>query len=491
MPAKFDPTQPFTRMEQPPEGYKFDPTQPFTRMDGPPTTPVMGGRPEPVEKPWSFTEEVSQGVQRGVDNLQAGLMAGAAVAADIVGADESKKWWLEKAAEQERQAGEHPSTAPSFTEIKSLSDVGKYGIALISSQAPNLAAFLIPGGVVGKGAQALGAAPKVAAIMGRVAGTGAMAQMEAGHNYLEAVERGKEPSAGAAAVTGIFAGLLENVGGSSRFISMINKFGGDSAGKAAARAIAKGDKTLLTKVVTDTGKMMVEEGAQEVGQEMLSLGNLMLNDIELHPGEAKERLIESGAAGAFMGGAMGPIKTVGEARAKEAEPAEVATPEEAIKPADQAAMLHDAMQAGSFEGNEQELIDLLNSDENLSGEFQKLMDVAKKDEAPVADQPARSTKEDLAKAEEKLTQAQDQEFEDTLMGDAFRNAVSQQEQVDVKGRKAQFEKLKKQDVADTTRTKFEQEAAENLRKTEPKALPEPVRGVEAVGKPYDRQPHIV
>ena len=137
----------------------------------------------------------------------------------------------------------------------------------------------------------------IGAKVGVVAG---MWPLEAGGNYLEAVEAGYQGRSAAlkAALTGLLASGVEIIGGSGRFINMILN---------PTKAAARGFKPFFMRLARNFGQQVPEEFAQEATQEFLSMVNMKLNDpdVSLFDKEALLRYLNSGMAGATVGGFLG------------------------------------------------------------------------------------------------------------------------------------------------------------------------------------------
>lgn len=156
---------------------------------------------------------------------------------------------------------------------------------------------------------------------------GATAQMESGGNFGEAVDQVglDNASVTSALATGAASALLETAGGNIRFI---DKVMGTETGKAARKALEKGDTYLISRIFKEAAIQAPAEAGQEMGQEFLSLVNMAVVDPQfstLTP-ENAWRLAEAGAAGAVGGVAFGAATGMAPGRKAEPKPGKVPAP---------------------------------------------------------------------------------------------------------------------------------------------------------------------
>ncbi|HOI95559.1 MAG TPA: PLxRFG domain-containing protein [Syntrophobacter fumaroxidans] len=294
--------------------------------------------------------ELTRGVLRGIDEMQASLYGMAGLAGSAMGIDRLKDWGIEGYRRNVEEAELNPAAVPSFRDIEGPVSAYKYGAGKVGELLPSVAesvgmallggaagTAVEPGGgtVAGAAAGFLGktalkksiekmagkmvaegisreAAERAASRLamrslggasGVVAGT---FPLEAGGNYAEAlVERGADAPLTAAA-TGLASSFLELAGGSYRTIS---KIVGPEKTALFRKALEKADTSLLGSIIKEAGIQAPQEFMQEAGQELLSIANLAVADptFEAFTGENAARMFEAGMAGAVGGGVFGGI----------------------------------------------------------------------------------------------------------------------------------------------------------------------------------------
>jgi hypothetical protein len=271
-----------------------------------------------AHKPGPLKELVRSTVG-GIDTGQAQLYSAVGQAGDVAGIDAVKNFGLRGYQRNMQEAAENQPTVRSVDDIKSIGDAAYYGIGLVGSQAPQIGATLAAsaaGGLVGGPA-------------GAVAG-GIGAGYVQSQNYADLELAGGENAAFTAAAVGAVSGLLEAV--------VPLKVLRTSFGSAPAGLLRGGIEHLLVRanavipgVVSAMQKEIVRNGSAEalteVAQELTAMAGEMYSNrnnpsFEISDKEIRDRLLNSAAAGALLGGltgaAEGPIARRNEINIKKA-----------------------------------------------------------------------------------------------------------------------------------------------------------------------------
>lgn len=145
------------------------------------------------------------------------------------------------------------------------------------------------------------------------------AALEGGGDYADLVERGlgSDKAVVSTIGTGIIKGFIETAGGNQRIIEKL--LGTESSGmfrkalNGLRRAVATGKTpgpehyNIIRRTMLEAMRIGTEEGIEEVGQEIVGLANIGINDpnFKMFTAENLGRIIEAGAGGFAVGGIMG------------------------------------------------------------------------------------------------------------------------------------------------------------------------------------------
>ncbi len=262
----------------------------------------------------SLPREFTRALASGTDQVQAKLYDTVGLAGDVIGSDALSRFGTEGYHRNIREAEENQPTIPNFTDVEGPMEFLRYGAGLVGSQAPQyagLAAASLAGGAIGVLAAPAAIPAAVAAGIGSAIGAGALgfSQIQNRGELLdmEGVDQASVvPTAlgvgaiGAAleAITPVkVAGKLLRL---AKFIPALEEAGEETA------------KRYIAQVARQVPRQALEEGSTEVAQEVVSMaGELYANrnnpKFNLDQEQVWNRLINSGAAGAFLGGATGFI----------------------------------------------------------------------------------------------------------------------------------------------------------------------------------------
>lgn len=310
----------------------FEPVEydPFASQEKPTQTSPIQKNLKPVDyDPFAVAPEadtgqgrISKSLERGVEGLKATGYGLAALGADVVGAEDFGTSMLEKYKQTEAKAQALASDVPTYKDIHSFGDAGKYAVDAVFENLIMFLPSLVTGGigaaVARKGAEKLvadmvakkmteglakEAAEKAAAEMiakrialGSAAGAYVpSAGMEMGSIYGDIVdETGKRGGAGlgAAIAGGAAAGALDVVSA----VPILGKVFGESAKEIAGSFIKRigveGTKQLLLEGGTEGLQTIIEQVSAQAG------GSNKPIDWD----EVVDAAIKGGIAGGVIGG---------------------------------------------------------------------------------------------------------------------------------------------------------------------------------------------
>lgn len=301
------------------------------RYGEPDTTPAA----EPASEPW----EITKGFSAGVDQLKAlggGLvgMAGSALnQMGIPGGEDIRNWGLDVYQENMDEAA---LSAPAVSRIEDIDGVGSFAdwaMYQIGNLTPTMALMFGTGGAGGlvakKAAQAgIEKAMASAAVkemtqaqaqriaqkefLGQALGAYAgSAGMEAGSIYGDIVDQTGQDRPGVALGFGLAAGALDAL----PIMRVFSKAGVAKEAKSEIlREVASNPMwAAITKEVVKQGSA---EGITEAGQTILERAaiNWVDKNKEIFDEKGLSEIMNAAAAGALMGGVMGPVTGVAEKR---------------------------------------------------------------------------------------------------------------------------------------------------------------------------------
>jgi len=303
-----------------------------------------GGREEDEEDKFSF-KSLPRGLARGLYSTAAVVPALGAMAADVVGLEETVAKPLSRAAQRLIEKGAEYKPRTEFKEV--WEDPSVAGVAdQLLFQLGNIAPSMLVGGggaaigktMLGKAAQrgALGLtkglvekqAAKLAAegltkkealrqaaekLGTRIGIVGATAPMESGHMFLEDVEKHgiEDANPFKSALLGTAAGGVEVLGGHLR---VIDKILGNKPAREFGEAVAKNKLGKAGRIIKEAAAVGGPEAFQELTQEGLAVANELWTAADqeerekiLKDSDLKYRLGESAFAGLVGGVVPGGI----------------------------------------------------------------------------------------------------------------------------------------------------------------------------------------
>ena len=299
---------------------------------------------------------VSRALARGVDQTQALGFGAVGTLGSLAGSKGVRNWGYTNYLEQQDEASTYQGT--EFNEISNPINAAQWGVEKLLENAPQLASGVLTGGlaaVTSTGTKMFGSKILGNAVQGIIKKNvakglernlaknylrgaamnevqqavistaekramqslatkfgivGTTAATESGGMWGEGMERGFDNPISAIAL-GTMAGFVEVLGGNIRIIDQI--FGQKKAGifsKLLGKAKKTGDPKdikLLGRIWREAAEQAPGEFAQEALQESLALANIALNNptFEAISKESLMRVLESGLAGAAVGGIMG------------------------------------------------------------------------------------------------------------------------------------------------------------------------------------------
>lgn len=291
--------------------------------------------------------DINRGLRSGYQRT-VGLLAGAAgAAADAVGADDLAQKGYDEYQRRENLARLNPGTVEKVEDIDGFGDAVDWLQYNVAGQVPNLISIALSGGATGiLGKKILGTAAKKAvegqvkkgiardvaekAVARKITSTAAKIGVGAGAGALEtggmwATDVEKFGVEGSSPVQDIAFGALS---GATELISPTGRLAALAAG---ARKVGgeQAATSLLKRVGLSIPKNAIEEGGQEVVQELISKVNERIKDpnVSFTDKEALSEMFNAFAVGAAMGGISGPIEAI----APTAPPEPKATPEDVLK----------------------------------------------------------------------------------------------------------------------------------------------------------------
>ncbi|WP_417790270.1 LPD38 domain-containing protein [Terasakiella pusilla] len=261
----------------------------------------------PVEYDPFKEVSLSDSVGRGVDQMQGSFYGFAEATGELTGLDGVEAWGKEGRERNDKEAAAY-GPAQQFTDIDSAGDAGQWVKEVFGSQLPMMAPALA-------GAAAGAAVGSVVPVLGTTVGglIGAFIpsfMMNTGEIQGEIKERGGEAPgwafAGGSAVAALDALLPVKFGS-----SLVNRFGKEAAEEIAETTLKKEVKSSAIKRAADgTISGIASEGITEAAQE--AVGEFIAAHATNTPisDDLGKRMLEAGAAGALMGGAIGSASGV-------------------------------------------------------------------------------------------------------------------------------------------------------------------------------------
>lgn len=263
----------------------------------PETKPVLGN-------------ELIRGAASGLHSGEAKIFSTLAQVGDITGNEGLKNWGMEKYNQKMQKAAVFSPSVGSLSQIHSPMDAVRYGLGFAGSSIPQLGGLAAAGTVGGLVGGPIGAA---------VGAGGAMYSQS--QDYGELINQGAQNPAAISAGVGLLGAALQAyVPG-----KVLGKIFGNSAGEGASAAV----NAVLTKAETSLpglGAYLMKGAAKEggvfsaasVATELATMAgeNYANRDNPNYTppssDEVKNRLLESGATGALLGGAFGAAGGIGE-----------------------------------------------------------------------------------------------------------------------------------------------------------------------------------
>ncbi|SMB81379.1 hypothetical protein SAMN05660772_01830 [Pasteurella testudinis DSM 23072] len=256
-------------------------------------------------KSTSAKNTFTKSLARGVDQLQGSLYSATAAAGNFIGSASLQQWGEEGATYNELEQKYNPTKVGTLDDIHSIGDVGTYIVERLGEQLPGLAVDIGAAIATGGTSAALGTGWK----LGLRAGAGASAfTQNTGDAYETMQQAGVEDAGGAALLTGGAMAALDVAGLEFGVKNMLKPLG---IGKEVSKEVV--DNTLKAKALSvgrdlTSGLALggIVEGSTETLQELVKEGGVIAaggDTDRLAP--LGDRLIESFAAGAVVGGAFG------------------------------------------------------------------------------------------------------------------------------------------------------------------------------------------
>lgn len=261
----------------------------------------------------SVGQEFGQGLARGTDVAQAQLYSTAAQAGQLVGSETLAQFGQQGYERNIQEAAESPATVPTIEDVDSPEAAARFLFGLVGSQVPQIGATLASGaagGLIGSAVQ------PGAGTLGGIVGGAIMGYTQM-QNYSDLVNSGVEP--GDALVASVPVGVLGAALETITPVKVLSKFFPGAAKKEAAKYIGgvleSVEPSLKREIIKATIENAGTESMTEVTQELVTMAGELYahrNDPEfsLDPKEVRSRILNSGLAGAILGGALGPIEGV-------------------------------------------------------------------------------------------------------------------------------------------------------------------------------------
>lgn len=288
---------------------------------------------EPEQEERGFWGTLGTSIARGANQTHALGFGALAVGADAIGADKARDWALEGYQEQMADADEYKAEIGTWDNVNSWGDFGTYATEAVGENITTLASILVSGGLGGAAAKAV--APKVmgqllekyaakqvakgavksmtkeeaARAVGQIlGGYAASAAMESGSMYTEDVEEFGVDQADStrALVGGAISGATDIAFGGEG--ALLRKFAGQFGERAG--------KQMTSLIGRELAKGFAKEGAQEMVQEAIAIGNNLVSTMKNNGVTFDEalgqkaddytaRLREAGIKGGIAGAGMG------------------------------------------------------------------------------------------------------------------------------------------------------------------------------------------
>ena len=288
---------------------------------------------EPEQEERGFWGTLGTSIARGANQTHALGFGALAVGADAIGADKARDWALEGYQEQMADADEYKAEIGTWDNVNSWGDFGTYATEAIGENITTLASILASSGLGGAAAKAV--APKVMgqllekyaakqvakgavksmtkeeaarAVGQMLGGYAASAAMESGSMYTEDVEGFGVDQADStrALVGGAISGATDVAFGGEG--ALLRKFAGQFGEKAG--------KQMTSLIGRELAKGFAKEGAQEMVQEAIAIGNNLVSTMQNNgvifdealnqkADDYTARLREAGLKGGIAGAGMG------------------------------------------------------------------------------------------------------------------------------------------------------------------------------------------
>ena len=286
------------------------------------------GLPEGGELPENALTDFTRGIRSGIHHTGTSLLGARAIYNAFQGDETEARELMERVKEREYEGvRKFPRAAPKFSEIKDIPDFVRYAAATLGETVPAIAG-VITSAAAGRVAGGTGAGAGTALILSRLVGKKAITK--------KAAEQMGKKLGGTA---GAFGGYATIEGGSTA-TEQITELGELHPGVATAAGAAKGaigivgvtalasrfgltndlSGGLINKIVDQASKKVpgwaaavagygLAEGVTEATEEIVDVAARKFVDenYEALGPEARERLLEAGAAGTIVGMVMGPI----------------------------------------------------------------------------------------------------------------------------------------------------------------------------------------
>jgi len=262
----------------------------------------------PEDESW----QVTKGLKAGVDQTQALGYGAVSLAGSAVGADSVQQWGTEGYQRNMAEAGENAARVGRVEDIGGVGDAVDWGAYQLGNLTPTMATMFLGGGVGGLAAKKLvergvlaGVEAGAAATVGQAVGAGGVSiGMESGGIYQDILKETGEDRPGVALAFGTMAGAIDAL----PVMRIFNKFGaGDKAKQEIIAEVVK-DK-FLPRILKEAAKQGSLEGLTEGAQTIIERSALKYVDKnkDIFTPEGVSEIMNAMAAGALMGGVLGPV----------------------------------------------------------------------------------------------------------------------------------------------------------------------------------------
>ena len=254
--------------------------------------------------------EFTQAFGSGVDLAQAKLYDTAALVGDIVGSKAITDFGEAGYKRNLEESARNAPTIRSLEEIESPGDAVRYAVGLAGQQAPQLlgtAAGSLAGAAIG--------APFGAPLLGAGIGGGAVGFSQMQNRGELKSTPGAENIVPTALGVGAIGAALETLPVVKALGKIAPKLFGKIAAEVGEESAHKVGEAYLHRALQEIPQQALLEGGTEVAQEVVSIaGEMFANrdnpNFQIDPEAVRSRLINSGVAGALLGGGVGAVEAI-------------------------------------------------------------------------------------------------------------------------------------------------------------------------------------